>query len=45
VTLRMDRGSFIVLAGGRRSPEPGAVTIKGDTALGQQILDAMATTP
>jgi uncharacterized protein (TIGR03083 family) len=45
VTLRLDRESFIVLAGGRRSPEPGAVTIEGDTALGQQILDAMATTP
>jgi uncharacterized protein (TIGR03083 family) len=45
VTLRMDRESFIVLAGGRRSAEPGAVTIQGDEALGRHIVDSMATTP
>jgi uncharacterized protein (TIGR03083 family) len=44
-TLRMDRESFIVQAGGRRSAEPGAITLEGDPALGQQILDALATTP
>jgi uncharacterized protein (TIGR03083 family) len=45
VTLRMDRESFIVQAGGRRTPESGSITIEGDQALGQQILDALATTP
>lgn len=45
VTLRTDRGSFVVLAGGRCSPGPDAVAIEGDQSLGQQILDAMATTP
>jgi uncharacterized protein (TIGR03083 family) len=45
VTLRMDRASFIVLAGGRRPAEPGAVTIEGDEALGRRIVDSMATTP
>ncbi len=45
VTLRMDRESFIVLAGGRRAPQPEAIAIEGDQALGQQILDALATTP
>ena len=41
----MDRESFIVLAGGRRPAEPGAVTVEGDEALGRQIVDSMATTP
>ena len=45
VTLRMDRASFIVLAGGRRPAEPGAVTIEGDETLGRRIVDSMATTP
>jgi len=45
VTLRMDRGTFIVLAGGRRSAERGAVTIDGDKALGRHIVDCLATTP
>lgn len=45
VTLRMDRESFIVQAGGRREPEPGAVAVEGDGDLGQRILDALATTP
>jgi uncharacterized protein (TIGR03083 family) len=45
VTLRMDRASFIVLAGGRRPAEPGAVTIEGDEALGRRIVASMATTP
>jgi uncharacterized protein (TIGR03083 family) len=48
VTLQMDRGSFIVLAGGRRtaaSLEPGAVRIEGDRTLGERIVDSMATTP
>jgi len=45
VTLRMDRASFIVLAGGRRPAVPGAVTVAGDEALGRRIVDSMATTP
>ena len=45
VTLRMDRASFIVLAGGRRPAEPGAVTIEGDAALGRRVVASMATTP
>jgi uncharacterized protein (TIGR03083 family) len=42
--LSMDRESFIVLAGGRRSAEPGTVHITGDPVLGQRIVDSMATT-
>ncbi|MAS56419.1 maleylpyruvate isomerase family mycothiol-dependent enzyme [Nocardioides sp.] len=45
LTLSCDRESFILLAGGRRTPAPGAVTVEGDQSLGQQVLDAMATTP
>lgn len=45
VRLRMDRDSFIVLAGGRRTPPPETVEVVGDHSLGQQVLDAMATTP
>ncbi|WP_182524927.1 maleylpyruvate isomerase family mycothiol-dependent enzyme [Nocardioides dongkuii] len=44
VTLRMDRESFICLAGGRR-PAPGSVSVVGDDDLGQRMLGAMATTP
>ncbi|WP_121254344.1 maleylpyruvate isomerase family mycothiol-dependent enzyme [Nocardioides ferulae] len=45
VRLRTDRESFIVLAGGRRQPPPGAVTVEGDQELGGRIVAAMATTP
>ncbi|MEI5674357.1 MULTISPECIES: maleylpyruvate isomerase family mycothiol-dependent enzyme [unclassified Nocardioides] len=41
-TLRMDRESFICLAGGRRA---APVEIEGDTELGQRVVDALATTP
>ncbi|WP_244930430.1 maleylpyruvate isomerase family mycothiol-dependent enzyme [Nocardioides sp. W7] len=44
VTLRMDRESFVCLAGGRR-PAPGPVAVEGDAELGQRILDSLATTP
>ncbi len=44
-TISTDRESFIVLAGGRRLPEPGRVTLSGDTGLGQRVLDLMAVTP
>jgi uncharacterized protein (TIGR03083 family) len=43
--IRTDRESFIVLAGGRRTPEPGAVTVSGDEKLGQRVLDTLAVTP
>jgi uncharacterized protein (TIGR03083 family) len=45
VTLRMDRESFIRLAGGRCAAEPGAVAVEGDQDLGARVLAAMATTP
>ena len=45
VTLTMDRESFIVLAGGRRRPEPDAVGIAGDAELGARVLTAMGVTP
>ena len=41
----MDREAFILLAGGRRSPEPGAIAITGDAALGQKVVDTLAVTP
>ena len=43
--LCMDREAFIRLAGGRCDPEPGTVQVGGDQALGQRVLDALATTP
>jgi uncharacterized protein (TIGR03083 family) len=45
LALRTDRASYVVLAGGRRSPGHDAVRVEGDASLGQQVLDAMATTP
>ena len=45
VTLRMDRESFIRLAGRRCDAEPGAVTVEGDSGLGERVLATMATTP
>lgn len=45
VRLCMDREAFIRLAGGRCEPEPGTVQVGGDQALGQRVLDALATTP
>lgn len=45
VALRTDRESFVVLAGGRRQPPEGAVTIEGDAELGARIVSVMATTP
>jgi uncharacterized protein (TIGR03083 family) len=45
VRLSMDRESFILLAGGRRAPDPGAIRIDGDQQLGQRIVDTLAVTP
>jgi hypothetical protein len=45
VRLATDRESFIVMAGGRRAAEPGAVEIEGDVALGESIVAKLGTTP
>ncbi|MEZ0577100.1 maleylpyruvate isomerase family mycothiol-dependent enzyme [Nocardioides sp. MH1] len=45
VRLTMGREAFIVLAGGRRAAEPGAVTIEGDAELGRAIVANLGTTP
>jgi uncharacterized protein (TIGR03083 family) len=45
VGLAMDRETFIVLAGGRRTPEPSRIAVTGDAALARRILDALAVTP
>ncbi len=45
VTLTMDRETFVVLAGGRRSAAPGDVRVAGDEQLGGRVLAAMAVTP
>jgi len=45
VALRMDRESFVRLAGGRCAPEAGAVRIEGDRELGERIVALLATTP
>ncbi|RYC07324.1 maleylpyruvate isomerase family mycothiol-dependent enzyme [Nocardioides zhouii] len=45
VTLAMDRETFIVLAGGRRRPEPDAVGVTGDAELGERVISAMGVTP
>jgi uncharacterized protein (TIGR03083 family) len=45
VMVEMDRESFICLAGGRRTPPPGAVRLEGDQELGTRLLEQMAVTP
>lgn len=45
VRLSMDRETFIVLSGGRREPEAGAVVIEGDAELGAAIVARLGTTP
>jgi uncharacterized protein (TIGR03083 family) len=45
VALRTDRESFVLLAGGRRTPPDGAVTVEGDQDRGARLLSVMATTP
>ena len=45
VTLRMDRESFIRLAGGRCDAEPGAVTVEGDQRPRDAVVASLATTP
>ena len=43
--IAMSRGTFIELAGGRRTAESGAVKIEGDTDLGQRLVHGLAVTP
>lgn len=45
VRLVTDRESFVLMAAGRREPQPGAVRVEGDTALAERVLAAMAVTP
>jgi uncharacterized protein (TIGR03083 family) len=45
VTLRMDRESFVRLAGGRCDAEPGSVGVEGDAELASRIVASLATTP
>ena len=45
VRIGTDRETFVLLAGGRRTPGAGAVRLEGDAALGEQVLASMAVTP
>jgi len=45
VSLRMDRETFIRLAGGRGVVDPADVTIEGDVALGDKVVARLAVTP
>ena len=45
VGLAMDRSTFLVLSGGRRAAEPGAIQTTGDTDLAARIIDSMGVTP
>lgn len=45
VRLCTDRESFLMLAGGRRTPPPERVVLEGDADLGRRIVAAMAVTP
>ncbi|MFC6287260.1 maleylpyruvate isomerase family mycothiol-dependent enzyme [Nocardioides sp. GCM10027113] len=45
VHLATDRETFVLLAGGRRAPGPGAVKVGGDEELGRRLLELLAVTP
>lgn len=45
VRITLSAEDFIVLAGGRRTPDRTAASIEGDTALGEQVLAVLAMTP
>ena len=45
MTLSMDRETFIVIAGGRRTPSPASVAVEGDTDLGHRLLDTLRRRP
>lgn len=41
----LDRESYLVLAGGRRTPDPARVKVTGDRELGQRLMTALGVTP
>jgi uncharacterized protein (TIGR03083 family) len=45
VRLGMDTETFVILGGGRRTPDRVTVDIEGDQELGRQIVGALAVTP
>jgi uncharacterized protein (TIGR03083 family) len=45
VALAMDLETYVILAGGRRSPADVEVSVTGDEELGRRVLAAMAVTP
>ena len=45
VRLRMDLETFVVLSGGRRTPDQVGVEAEGDQDLAERVLAAMAVTP
>jgi uncharacterized protein (TIGR03083 family) len=45
VTLRMERETFIRLAGGRGGVDPTAVAVEGDVPLGEKVVANLAVTP
>ncbi|SDK02319.1 TIGR03083 family protein [Nocardioides sp. YR527] len=45
VTLRTDRETYVLLAGGRASGDPSKVEITGDTVLGTKIVENLNITP
>ncbi|MEZ5096507.1 MAG: maleylpyruvate isomerase family mycothiol-dependent enzyme [Nocardioides sp.] len=45
VRLVTDRETFVLAAGGRRTPAPGAVQLSGDEELGRRVVAGMAVTP
>ena len=45
VLLEMDRETFVLIAGGRRTAPAGAVRMSGDPGLGGRLLEALAVTP
>jgi uncharacterized protein (TIGR03083 family) len=45
VTLAMDRGTFVLLAGGRRTAAADDVRLTGDTELGERVVASLGVTP
>jgi hypothetical protein len=41
----MDRETFVLLAGGRRAPAPGAIRSSGDEELAARMIATLAVTP
>ena len=45
VTLAMDRETFVLLAGGRRTAAADDVRLTGDTELGERVVASLGVTP